>query len=120
SPKTVTTACSTVSNTPANTRKFSPPSPRSPVHRLISKGSIMAHRPLIFFDPRMLDHQPGEFHPEIPERLQAIAHMLDELPPDLIERHTCIPASRADIERIHDASYIDLIDSLRGKPAHLD
>lgn len=80
----------------------------------------MAHRPLIFFDPRMLDHQPGEFHPEIPERLQAIAHMLDELPPDLIERHTCIPASRADIERIHDASYIDLIDSLRGKPAHLD
>lgn len=80
----------------------------------------MAQKPLIFFDPRMIDHQPGEFHPESPKRLQTIAQMLDELPPDLVERPACTPATRADIERIHDPAYIDTIDNLRGQSAQLD
>lgn len=80
----------------------------------------MTHKPLIFFDSRMIDHNPGEFHPESPARLKAIGRMLDQLPPELIERRTALPASRADIERIHSPEYIDSVDALRNQSAQLD
>ncbi len=80
----------------------------------------MSQKPLIFFDARMIDHNPGELHPESPERLKAISHMLDQLPADLIERRTALPANRADLERIHSPEYIDSIDALCNKTAQLD
>ena len=73
----------------------------------------------IFFDPLMIEHRPGPGHPERPERLEAIDEHLHSTFGE-IERHSAAPASSADLERIHDAAYVDSILSLRGQRAILD
>jgi acetoin utilization deacetylase AcuC-like enzyme len=60
----------------------------------------------------MLDHRPGDWHPERPARLRAVVEALEEagdLP--LIAGDAPI-AERADLELVHPASYVDRILSL--------
>ncbi len=73
-------------------------------------------------DERYLEHQPGDFHPENPRRLEAIYAMLDQ--PDMAGRVVAIPCRRAgreELELIHSAAYVELVAATAGKgPKALD
>lgn len=57
----------------------------------------------------MLDHRPGEDHPERPERLAAVIEAL-EAEPDLdVEPRDAPLVERADLLRVHDAAYVERI-----------
>jgi len=70
----------------------------------------------ILKDKSYLDHDMGAYHPESPQRLEAIYDMLEE--PDMkgffIEIHPR-KAKREELELIHSSDYIDLIASSDGK-----
>ena len=60
------------------------------------------------FDRRYLLHDTGPYHPEVPERLEAVYRGIKEA--GLTHRLTMISASRPDmkwIETVHDKRYID-------------
>jgi acetoin utilization deacetylase AcuC-like enzyme len=70
----------------------------------------------ILRDKSYMDHDMGPYHPESPQRLEAIYDMLDE--PDMKGLFTEIPSRRAkreELELIHSPEYIDLIASSEGK-----
>jgi len=70
----------------------------------------------ILKDIRYLDHDMGAYHPESPQRLEAIYDMLEE--PDMKDFFIDIPARRAkeeELELIHSSNYIDFIASSEGK-----
>jgi acetoin utilization deacetylase AcuC-like enzyme len=59
------------------------------------------------YDPRYLLHDTGPYHPEVPERLEAIYQGIEDagLLPNLVQ----IQGERADlrwIEAVHDVEYI--------------
>jgi acetoin utilization deacetylase AcuC-like enzyme len=67
-------------------------------------------------DERYLDHQPGRWHPEKPERLKAIYSMLEG--PDMEGVFVDLPARRAtrdELLRIHSPRYVDMILATAGK-----
>ena len=67
-------------------------------------------------DERYLNHKPGAFHPERPERLEAIYAMLNE--PDMENRFHKVPVRRANRDEllwIHSPGYIDRIAATEGK-----
>jgi acetoin utilization deacetylase AcuC-like enzyme len=68
----------------------------------------------IFTHEAMLAHNPGEGHPERPERLAAVLAALDDadLAADLRE---ATPASREALERIHPAAFVDRL--LKASPS---
>ncbi len=66
-------------------------------------------------DNRYLRHGAGFFHPESPQRLEAIYTMLDK--PDMEGNYTLIPpryATHDEIALVHDRSYIDMIGETAG------
>ena len=70
------------------------------------------------FDERFLLHETGPYHPEVPERLNAIYQGISQA--GLLDKLTLIRASRADLKwitAVHDTDYIDRINdtSLSGK-----
>jgi len=70
----------------------------------------------ILRDDSFLDHDMGAYHPESPQRLEAIYDMLEE--PEMKGIFTEIPsrkAGREELELIHSSEYIDLIASSDGK-----
>ncbi len=73
-------------------------------------------------DRRYLEHSTGDFHPESPQRLEAIYDMLND--PDMEDRYTDVPVREATEEEllyIHSKDYIDLVASTAGKPySYLD
>jgi acetoin utilization deacetylase AcuC-like enzyme len=56
----------------------------------------------------MLDHRPGEGHPERPERLRAVTDALSESDLDLAVRDAP-PAEMADLARVHPEAYVEAI-----------
>jgi acetoin utilization deacetylase AcuC-like enzyme len=56
----------------------------------------------------MLEHRPGDGHPERPERLRAVADALDDSDLDLAP-NDAPPVEAADLLRVHDAAYVDAI-----------
>ncbi|MDQ1335547.1 MAG: hypothetical protein QG552_2497 [Thermodesulfobacteriota bacterium] len=67
-------------------------------------------------DERYLDHQPGMWHPESPERLKAIYSMLNGR--DMERTFVDLPARQAtrdELLRIHSARYVDTILATAGK-----
>ena len=62
----------------------------------------------VFYDEDFLRHRQTPFHPERPERLIRVMQMLEELELDA-EVHPVVPASREQLMRIHDGSYLDLL-----------
>lgn len=64
----------------------------------------------VYSHPAMLDHRPGEGHPESPERLGAVLRALDEalLP---IALQAARPATREELERVHPAAMIDAVEA---------
>ncbi len=56
----------------------------------------------------MLDHRPGERHPERPERLRAVTDALSDSDLRLLVREAP-PAEEGDLARVHPQSYLDAI-----------
>jgi acetoin utilization deacetylase AcuC-like enzyme len=56
----------------------------------------------------MLDHHPGEWHPERPERLKAVTEALDDAALDLAVREAPV-VEGADLARVHPADYVEAI-----------
>jgi acetoin utilization deacetylase AcuC-like enzyme len=75
---------------------------------------------LLITDEAMLNHAPGGGHPERPDRLRAIVDLLKESPVEGTRWMNPAPAKRQWIKRVHEAKYLDQIDSLRGSSAQLD
>jgi acetoin utilization deacetylase AcuC-like enzyme len=71
----------------------------------------------LYFDDRMLAHDPGRGHPERPDRLRAIRAALEGAPGEWV---VPAPAAREDLLRVHDAAHVDRIEALRGRVAGLD
>ncbi len=63
--------------------------------------------------PSGLDHDTGPGHPECPDRLRAVMRALDVPAFAALERSEAPPATRAQLERAHPASYVDRILGLR-------
>jgi acetoin utilization deacetylase AcuC-like enzyme len=69
---------------------------------------------------RMLNHNPGPGHPERWQRLRAVIDHFRNRKIPLLEWIEAEPATRDQIRLVHEPSYIDLIDSLRGQRAVID
>jgi len=68
-------------------------------------------------DESYLEHQPGDFHPESPKRLETIYGMLED--PDMKENYREVPVREATEEEllfIHSKDYIDMVAATAGKP----
>lgn len=76
-------------------------------------------KPRVFFDEKMIDHDPGSGHPESPTRLRTIDKHLRKRFPEL-ERHSALPATKEALCLIHELSYVETILSLRGQSRMLD
>ena len=73
---------------------------------------------IILSDERMLAHDPGQHHPERPDRLRVVT---DALRP--MEGLTWVvppQAERAQLSRVHDEEYVAQIDRLAGKASLID
>ncbi|MDB5435929.1 MAG: acetylspermidine deacetylase, partial [Phenylobacterium sp.] len=56
----------------------------------------------------MLDHRPGDRHPERPERLRAVTDALSESDLKFVVRDAPL-AEEADLARVHGQAYVDAI-----------
>jgi acetoin utilization deacetylase AcuC-like enzyme len=68
-------------------------------------------RSAVVVDAEYLKHEPGEFHPERPERIRALLDFAEKLDR---QKFAILPprvASRSDIEFCHGRDYVELIES---------
>ncbi len=68
-------------------------------------------KPLIVIDAAYLKHLPGDAHPERPERIQVLLDLANALDRQKFAIVAPRAATRADIERIHRADYLRLVES---------
>jgi acetoin utilization deacetylase AcuC-like enzyme len=76
----------------------------------------------VFWDDRCLEHEPpdGEFeaawtgrlavkepHPDRPERIRNIRHIIEQTIADRVTFAAVTPATRSQLERVHESAYID-------------
>lgn len=71
-------------------------------------------------DPAWLEHNAGPMHPESPGRLRAIGDVLSRAPVKGTTSGAPRPATRDELLRVHDATHVEQVISLRGKSAQLD
>jgi len=78
-------------------------------------------KPGVVFDRRFADHSMGPGHPESPERVLALNRMLEEEARGEFLPVVPRPATDAEIARVHEPAYIDLLRSTAGRgPVVLD
>ena len=65
----------------------------------------------VVVDREYLKHEPGDFHPERPERIQCLLDFADDLDKQRFQILPPKAAMRADIESCHDADYVTLVES---------
>jgi len=70
-------------------------------------------------DARYLDHNPGSWHPESPQRLKVIYQYIDQIR-ELYKKIPPYYASEEEISLIHASQYIHSIASTKGKEVTLD
>ncbi|MGH8126689.1 MAG: histone deacetylase family protein, partial [Rhodanobacteraceae bacterium] len=61
----------------------------------------------LYTHPACLGHDPGAGHPESPARLRAVLAALDDPRFSALERVEAPCATREQLERVHDADYLD-------------
>jgi acetoin utilization deacetylase AcuC-like enzyme len=66
-----------------------------------------------------VEHDPGEHHPESPDRLRAVLGALDAETFSLLERHEAPKAETADLERIHESFYVEALLKNVPKKGHV-
>jgi acetoin utilization deacetylase AcuC-like enzyme len=65
----------------------------------------------VVIDPEYLKHQPGEFHPERPERIRALLELAETLDKKRYQILPPMAARRTDIESCHGAEYVKLVEA---------
>jgi acetoin utilization deacetylase AcuC-like enzyme len=65
----------------------------------------------VVVDPEYLKHEPGEFHPERPERIRALLDLAETLDKKKFQILPPKAASRTDIEFCHGADYVKLVEA---------
>ncbi|MCH9681138.1 MAG: histone deacetylase [Deltaproteobacteria bacterium] len=70
---------------------------------------------LLFHDDAMIEHDPGRGHPERPDRLRAIAHVLRERPVPGTRMIAPAPVELDDVLRVHTPEHHQRIDAARGR-----
>ncbi len=80
---------------------------------------------VLIYSEKYLEHRPSLSHPECPERLEAIVGALKRAgywSSSGVRVVGPSPASRADLELVHDSKYVDLVENLSrsGRPLDLD
>src|SRR5260370_9948876 len=74
----------------------------------------------LFYDPTFVEHDPGEGHPESPDRLKAIWTALSANPVGGTEIVAPPKATREELARVHRGEYVDAILAMRGRRGALD
>lgn len=65
------------------------------------------------YDPVVLDHQPPAGHPERPERVRDVMAVLEDSGIlDGVTRLPVRPATRGQLERVHDPRYLDAVEHI--------
>jgi len=65
----------------------------------------------VVVDKEYLKHQPGDAHPERPERVKVLLDLSESLDPAKFSLLPPLPAKRSDIEATHGRDHIKLIES---------
>ncbi|MBV8093690.1 MAG: histone deacetylase family protein, partial [Acetobacteraceae bacterium] len=73
----------------------------------------------LFTHPACLAHDPGEWHPECPDRLRAVLQALEGEEFASLLRETAPEATIEQLELAHPAAYIRMILSTRPAPGQL-
>jgi acetoin utilization deacetylase AcuC-like enzyme len=84
-------------------------------HSAQTRGDRTVAKTGIVKDKRYMDHHMGKYHPECPERLEAIYAMLEG--PDMKEAFVQVPVrevDRQDLLRIHSPGYVERLESTAG------
>ncbi|SJZ85266.1 Acetoin utilization deacetylase AcuC [Enhydrobacter aerosaccus] len=68
---------------------------------------------LLISHPAFLEHDPGEFHPECPDRLRAVMAALENESFALLQRATAPEATLEQMMRVHPQAYIESILAIR-------
>ena len=68
---------------------------------------------LLISHPSFLEHDPGEYHPECPDRLRAVMAALEDESFALLYRATATAATLEQLLRIHPQNYVDTILGIR-------
>ena len=74
---------------------------------------------IVFTHPVCVEHDPGEYHPERPDRLRAVLAALKGKGFEALAWREAPKAERAQIERVHDENYVDQILTSVPKRGHL-
>ncbi len=74
----------------------------------------------IIKDPLYLEHDPGDYHPESPERLRHVYSMLPSIDGDEVLYVAPRTATHEVVALVHDISYVESIASTEGCVAWLD
>jgi acetoin utilization deacetylase AcuC-like enzyme len=74
----------------------------------------------LLYDERCIGHDPGEGHPESPDRLRAIWSALSKDPVSGAETVAPPCATAEELGRVHDPGYVESILALRGRSGALD
>jgi acetoin utilization deacetylase AcuC-like enzyme len=75
---------------------------------------------LLFADPLMLAHDPGEHHPESPSRLRSVLRVLAERPVAGAQLVAPPRATEAELSRVHSPEHVRRVLALAGREADLD
>jgi acetoin utilization deacetylase AcuC-like enzyme len=68
-------------------------------------------RSAVVIDPGYLKHEPGEFHPEKPERIRALLDLAEKLDRGKFQVLPPKAATRSDLESCHGRDYVALVES---------
>jgi acetoin utilization deacetylase AcuC-like enzyme len=71
----------------------------------------------IVADPRYLDHETPDYHPESPSRLKTLIEMADTIERDGIVRLQPGMAKQDEILLVHERSHYDLVAATAGRPS---
>jgi acetoin utilization deacetylase AcuC-like enzyme len=74
---------------------------------------------LLLTDDLFLAHDPGEGHPETPDRLRSILHELESLP-EGARWGTARDATKPQVARAHTLAHVEALERLAGRHAELD
>src|SRR3972149_3498263 len=86
------------------------------IHRADRNESVAT---IVFNHPVCVEHDPGEYHPERPDRLRAVLAALKGKGFEALAWREAPRAERAQIERVHDENYVDQILTSVPKRGHL-
>jgi acetoin utilization deacetylase AcuC-like enzyme len=74
----------------------------------------------ILTSPRFDEHTTPPGHPERPERAKVMQAVADRWRVKGGDVRDPRPATRDELARVHTPAYLDLVESVRGRPAQLD